>query len=329
MKPGIVGSHEGIHEARFVRAFRQRGAMAEFVSFHDLEALSIKESFRDYSFFFGGPLHLNPSVLAWLTAVPFIAVSYAYDVLYEARQCPKSAANVSAMLDASRGLVADCQAVASAVQETYQYSKPILVRPWGLERMPRDHFLNKSMLRPCRDFLGSGNIVVSVRNFTNIHRVMDVVLGFNVAIAVNPSLRLVLAGDGPLRDSISRIVADLGLSERVLLLGALPEYEVVTLIANADLYVSASASDGTSISLLQALESGVPVVLSNVGGNPEWANRVAGADLFEVGDYKRLGGLIAARIGGRRFDRSSVIEEFADWDKNANEILDFCCLLAN
>lgn len=332
MKAGFIGQHNGVHEARFIRAFRERGVETEFIGFEDL-IQSDGEIFQasrygDLDFAFGGPLHLGHDITLITKTTPFIAVSYAYDVLHEAKIRPEAAYHVAQMLDASRGLLVDCTVASDMVRKDFGYTKPILVRAWGLDcRNPPDEIPESAVTPECGTF-PFGTTVVSVRNFTMLHGIMDVIRGFGVAAAMHSGLRLVMAGDGPLRPQVEAAIHDLGLSGRVSLLGSIPESEMVALIGKANLYVSASVVDGTSISLLQALEAGVPVLLSNVGGNPEWAQRVEGAELFEVGDWKQLGSLIVEKIGVQRFDRSLVMEEFANWPGNADEIVRFCCDIA-
>lgn len=332
MKAGFIGQHNGVHEARFIRAFRERGVETEFIGFEDLVhpdgTNSQASRYADLDFIFGGPLHLGHDVTSISKIAPFIAVSYAYDVLCEARIRTEAAYSVARMLDASRGLLVDCNVVSDMVRKDFCYTKPILVRAWGLECRDPSGEKPEPAITPGCESHPLGTTVVSVRNFTLLHGIMDVIHGFGVAAAIHPGLRMIMAGDGPLRPQVEAAIHDLGLSERVTLLGSIPESAMVALICKADLYVSASVVDGTSISLLQALEAGVPVILSNVGGNPEWAQRVEGAELFEVGDWKQLGCLIVEKIGVQRYDRSLVLNDSANWPGNADEIVHFCRDLA-
>ena len=328
MRVGVIGAAEGIHEARFLRAFRERGLEAVFVGFDELaHGKGGSRESAQVDFFFGGPLHEGQRFAARLEAAPFIAVSYAFDVLHEARRDSQAAEGVRRLLGMCRGLLVDCDAVARTAKQSFGYLGPTLVRAWGLDRIAT------SLVGPGTSEVASmqapvaGARIVSVRNFSDLHGVMDVVRAFAHAATRDPALHLQLAGDGPLKAQIVALIEDLGLAERVTLLGRIPESEVIGLIQRADVYVSASVVDGTSISLLQALEAGVPVLLSNVGGNPEWAARVEGAVLFEPGNWQQLGDcMVAATTQGqcRRFDRSAALARHADWKLNADDIVGFC-----
>lgn len=80
-------------------------------------------------------------------------------------------------------------------------------------------------------------------------------------------LKLVLIGDGPQFDEVSRVVDELGLREAVWMAGA--RSDVPQLLRGLDVFMLPSLSEGISIAILEAMASGLPVVASRVGGNPE------------------------------------------------------------
>jgi glycosyltransferase involved in cell wall biosynthesis len=83
----------------------------------------------------------------------------------------------------------------------------------------------------------------------------------------HPRARLVLAGDGPLRGEIATRAREAGIGDRVVFLGA--RDDVPELLRRADLYVSASRTEGMSNALLEALGSGLPVVATRAGSAPD------------------------------------------------------------
>lgn len=78
---------------------------------------------------------------------------------------------------------------------------------------------------------------------------------------------LLLAGDGELRPAIEAQVRELGLGERVRLLGV--RRDVADLMRASDVFALTSVSEAASITLLEAMGAGLPVVVTAVGGNPE------------------------------------------------------------
>ena len=78
---------------------------------------------------------------------------------------------------------------------------------------------------------------------------------------------LVVVGEGPLRSSLTDQVTRLGLQDRVHLIGT--QSDTAPLYREFDVYVLPSKSEGTSMSLLEAMACGIPVVATAVGGTPD------------------------------------------------------------
>ena len=84
-----------------------------------------------------------------------------------------------------------------------------------------------------------------------------------------PDFELIIAGEGPERGRLTALIARLGLSDRVRLLGARPHAELPALYGAADASVLASSREGWANVLLESMACGTPVVASNIPGNPE------------------------------------------------------------
>jgi len=82
-----------------------------------------------------------------------------------------------------------------------------------------------------------------------------------------PSLNLLIAGDGPLKDLLQRRTRDKGIGAHIRFLGY--RNDVERLLSDIDLLVMPSKTEGFPLVLLEAMASGTPVVASNVGGIPE------------------------------------------------------------
>lgn len=86
-------------------------------------------------------------------------------------------------------------------------------------------------------------------------------------LASVPEVRLVIVGDGPLRQELEAQATSLGCSSRVLFLGA--RQDALDLLSTFDVFVLPSVIEGMSNALLEAMAAGRPVVATDVGGNPE------------------------------------------------------------
>ena len=84
---------------------------------------------------------------------------------------------------------------------------------------------------------------------------------------VHPDVDLLLAGDGPLKQEMTELAHALGIANRVKFLGI--RRDVPELLAAGDIFALTSVSEAASLTLMEAMASGLPVVVTNVGGNPE------------------------------------------------------------
>ncbi len=86
-------------------------------------------------------------------------------------------------------------------------------------------------------------------------------------LKVFPNVKFLIAGKGKLREQLEQTASQLGLSERTVFAGH--RENVPQLLAVSDVVVSCSDREGFSLSLIEAMAAGVPVVATDVGGNAE------------------------------------------------------------
>lgn len=82
-----------------------------------------------------------------------------------------------------------------------------------------------------------------------------------------PMARLIIIGDGELRSELEQLSHCLGVEGKLLFLG--DRRDVAELLAGMDLFVLPSTQEGHSISLIEACASSLPIIATDVGGNPE------------------------------------------------------------
>jgi sugar transferase (PEP-CTERM/EpsH1 system associated) len=111
-----------------------------------------------------------------------------------------------------------------------------------------------------------------------------------IAIREEPSLRLEIAGDGPSRAELEQAAHALGLEAAVRFLGEVQDVPAVLRRARA--FVLSSVSEGISLTLLEAMARGLPIVATRVGGNPEVIVDDETGWLVPAGDPDALAGAI-------------------------------------
>lgn len=93
----------------------------------------------------------------------------------------------------------------------------------------------------------------------------ELIRAFAKVAAQEPRMKLLLAGDGALKDKYERMAQKYGLTERVLFLGYVKD--MVSLYQMCDLAVSTSRSEGLPFNIMEAMACGIPVVASNIKGH--------------------------------------------------------------
>jgi len=101
-----------------------------------------------------------------------------------------------------------------------------------------------------------------------------------------PRLRLFIIGVGPSEEDIRAEAARCGVADRVTFLGR--RTDVPHLLPAFDVFALASASEGISISILEAMAAGLPVVATRVGGNPLLVQEGVTGLLVEAGSASSM-----------------------------------------
>jgi glycosyltransferase involved in cell wall biosynthesis len=133
---------------------------------------------------------------------------------------------------------------------------------------------------------------------------------------VEPRLRPLVIGDGPLRVEAEERAAHLGLGGRAVFAGL--RQDVPELLSGMDVLVFSSTREGLSIAMLEAMAAGVPVVATRVGGTPELIESGVSGFLVEAGDAAALAERVLALLADpalaertRQAARTRVRERFS------------------
>jgi glycosyltransferase involved in cell wall biosynthesis len=111
--------------------------------------------------------------------------------------------------------------------------------------------------------------------------------GFAAAAEHHEDVDLLMAGDGPLRGELEALAESLGVRRRVHFLGV--RSDVPAVLQAGDVFALTSVSEAASLTLLEAMATGLPSVVSAVGGNPEIIRDGRDGLHFPRGDWAACG----------------------------------------
>jgi len=145
----------------------------------------------------------------------------------------------------------------------------------------------------------------------------------------HPSVSFVLAGTGPLRDRLKKLISRLGLEKKVILVGQLDRERLLRYYQNSDLYVLPShGGESFPNVVLEAMACGIPVVASDVGEVGKVVKDGRTGYLVPPKDPEAMGQRIIKLLGDeslrlRMGDASRrLIENHYSCDSIAGKILD-------
>ena len=315
----------GIHDERWVTALLEVGLTPRVVSLgrDAADALELRQTVQAAAEggrpVLAGPLHTITQSLIGLP-IRLVGLSWGYDL----SDLDVADADLTwlARLD---GLIVDSHANRAIAEHAGLAAERITFLPWGVD-------LSEFVFHgPWIDAFHLGvpphaHLVLSLRAHEPIYRVGDIVDAFarvprRAGLHEDfPDPYLIIGHSGSLTGELRQQVRDLGIADRTRFLGSVPESDLVPLLGRAACYVTASEVDGTSVTLLQAMACGTPVIAIDTPGNLGWIADGDTGFTFPTGDVDALARLIDEV--NHRYPTDTVlraralVEREADWHAN-------------
>lgn len=272
-----------------------------------------------------GPIQTCAFLVSTTGFKPLVTMSWGSDILKESQKNILLNWVTKHTLDRSTVLLGDCNAVRN---KSIEYGFPVdhfVQFPWGIDL---DQFspARSDWFRERRGWQDNF-VILSLRSWEPIYGVDVVARAFSLAAKIVPDLRLILLGNGSQASQIRSIIENEGISDKVFFGGQVSQKDLPNYYHSSDLYISASHSDGSSVSLMEALACGIPPLVSDIPGNREWIIPDHNGWLFPDGDvlnlrdqilniYKIKNDLQEISLNARQ-----QAEQKADWPRNFKELL--------
>lgn len=276
-----------------------------------------------------GPTHSAGYLAALSGFHPWLLATWGWDVLYQPDQGMEWRKATEAAVAGADGFLFDCDAVRTKVREFVNVADEQIVQfPWGIEkgafspdgeRVSAEKFTRES----------GTTVFICTRSWEPIYAVDVLVDAFRIASRIEPSLRLLLLGGGSQERQVREFIRNHDLQRLILTPGTVGRAEVPKWFRIADVYISCSKTDSTSISLLEAMANGLPVVVTNIASNREWVTEGHNGWLAESSSAEDFADRIlrAARLSPEERHAISVrnqriVSDRANWDRNFPRLLE-------
>jgi L-malate glycosyltransferase len=255
---------------------------------------------------------------------PMLAMSWGSDILVDAERDDEWKQATITALNGADGFFCDCDAVRERARQIVpRVVNNVVQFPWGLERgvfgpdgyrveLPwsKDHF-----------------VFVSTRAWEPGYGVDILLQAFEIAQQRAESSRLLLIGHGSLENEVRHFVESHRLAEFVSIRKDVAGSEMPKYFRSADAYISCTPSDGSSVSLLEAMATGLPAIVADNPSNREWLSEGVNGWFGKIEAPHSFAEKITevANLGSTAREQASrtsieTIRERADWDRNFGQL---------
>jgi L-malate glycosyltransferase len=272
-----------------------------------------------------GPIQTVALLPALVGFHPLISMSWGFDMLEDANRNWFWKAITTFVLGKSDWLFADCQTVKNMAIKFGFPEENITVFPWGVDL---DHFVIRNQAETRQKLeLKDDFIIIHTRSWEPRYGVDVALRGFQKAARSNPFLKMIMLSGGSQKDEIQKFVEQHDLTKQVLFYGYQKNEDLAAFYQAADMYLSASHVDGSSVALMESMACGCPGLVSDIPSNLEWITDGVEGWTFKDGDADDLAKKIETAVQYRD-DLASLgsaarrkTEEKANWDKNVKKFV--------
>ncbi|OGC86490.1 MAG: hypothetical protein A2142_07980 [candidate division Zixibacteria bacterium RBG_16_48_11] len=213
---------------------------------------------------------------AGLKVKPLVVSAWGSDILVSAQKSILHRKRASWVLKKADWLTSDSLYLTEEMVKLGADPKKISSFPLGVE----EEFVTTATKRLCEKDVFT---VVSTRRLEPVYNLDLLIQAIPLVVKqTQKKVKFIIVGEGSRRKKLGEEVIRQGCSDWVEFRGSLKQEELIDLLRSADIYVSTSRSDSTSVSLLEAFASGLVPVVTDIPGNREWVKNGENGYLIPV-----------------------------------------------
>ena len=266
-----------------------------------------------------GPIQPVAILPAMLHFHPLVSMSWGFDMLQDAERSPIWKSATKCVLRRTDRLFCDCQTVKKKAVKWGFPADKVTVFPWGVDLK---RFSPKSGKKKSKEL-----IFLSTRSWEPRYGIDVALKGFAQAVQQEKSLKLIMLSGGSQEGWVRNFIHENDLEQNVELRGQINNDDLTQIYNSAQVYLSASHVDGSSVALMEALACGTPALVSDIPSNLEWVSDDVEGWVFKDGDAADLARAILSiaahpeKLAAASKNARQKAEQNADWEKNFNTLL--------
>jgi glycosyltransferase involved in cell wall biosynthesis len=354
LKVLYVTSNGGVHDYRFLKKmvedynvlllhYASRELIDDIKELRNLKIISKKPIIRSFPLF-SELLHFRrmykqfkPDIVhtgyTWQVGIlaslynihPHLSMPWGSDILFQPEKHWYMKMIVRKVMKQCDHIHCDAEFVKEKIKEDYSIQdEKISVFPRGID-LKLFTPLDKT---DCRNQLGidPGKFVILFnRHFEPVYGIDTLLKGFKMFAANKDDVLLLMISTGSLKGKILNFLKDHKFNSKVKIIGGVPNRKMPVYLGASDVYLSTSISDGTSLSLLEAIAMGMGLVVTDVPALKYWITEKNGI-VIQRKSPVHMAGALEEYYNNRKLIRIHgdenirIAKEKADWDKNYNKL---------
>ena len=265
---------KNIHHQRFI------SALSEYFQVHDFSLECDEISINQYDVIIVSPINLKIPDSILDSSIKKIGISLAYDLM-ESRSHDGGSDYLTRNLNHLEYLIVDSDFSLNRVVSEFGYTGKITKMIYGYDPYPNIREPDFNQIK----------IFVS-RNWTEIHSNGVILSALSELHSKGIDFSANFIGEGPQKEVLLKKFSALISDTNIQVYGFLQRSELEEVRSRSWMSISASASDGTSISLLESMSSGQICITTNFPSNLEVIDNGIDGFTFPLGDHQELAKLI-------------------------------------
>jgi len=326
----VMAKWQSIHDQRFLDKFKEKnievcttrvGIKTAILDYFRLKRILKKEK---PDILHGGWIFGSGFVSALTKYHPFLLMPWGSDILINSYEnlLYKKVAQYS--INSADMITCDAEHVKNEIIRLSGYSKnKIIVSPWGIDLKRFNIYNTSDTLNLSRN----RKRIILTRNFEEVYGIEYFLKALPKVIKEVPETRVLLCGKGRLESKFRNLIKKEKLENYMYFIGDVPNEKLPHYLNMSDLYVSPSLSDGTSLSLLEAMACELPCVVTDNPAICEWIENDKNGYIVPKRDSKilaeRIINLLQDENKMEEFGRKNgqIAKKRADWNKNFDKLL--------